>query len=1032
MNTGSTLARAQRGVLLLAWLVALPALAQGTSVITGTVLDAETKKPLADAVITATAPQLQGEQVVLTNESGLYRLPQLPPGTYTLRLEREGYQPYARDGVQLRLDTTLRVNAELLPEGLQGTLEVVAQAPTIDVGSTSTGISVSADFARRIALAAPGGKGSAARSFESLAEVAPGVQSDTYGMSINGTSSPENGFVIDGLSVSDPAFGLLGTQLSVEFVQEVNVISGGFMPEFGRATGGVMNVVTKSGSNEFHGSVFGTLAPGALYAGPMSRLREGAIGTQVRMWNQGDTGFELGGPILKDKLWFFVGAATALTRQRLERELYTVDFDTEGQETGATPLPGTRRDWFADQRSYQYIGKLTYNVNANHSLSLSVLGTPYTSGGPGRYGFDPEDGRVEARSLTGSYEALAHRYTNDARDVALKLNSAFLDKRLLLDVSLGWHHQSNSFLASDGSALGSEDGLAGVPRFNFRRSNPHSLAEFETLADPSVCEPAVAGGRTRCPAYSYAYAGPGRLNDDVLDRYQGKAVGTYLLEALGHHVMKAGLDMDYVVTTGRVAFSGKGVWREDRRGRFWQLHRSMGYLRGPDEAEILPLWATASSSTGLGAFVQDSWSVMDKVSLNVGLRYDLQTLYGGDGRLAVALPNQLSPRVGVVYDFTQQGRSKLFANYARYYQNTVMEMVNAQFPGERRLQAFYRAPRNGQPGCDPLRQQAPYDECRNPDNLQTLYDRGFSNAQDPNAKWLPIRGDNVPVDPNLQPQSSDEFVVGGEYQLFEDARAGVTYTRRYMNAIIEDMSNDQATSFFLGNPGQGIGSGFREAVRDYDAVTVFLDKRFSNEWLGQLSYTWSSLRGNYTGMFRPESGQLAPNITSDFDLASLLQNRLGPLPSDRTHALKAYGAKQFLLPGKVVLDLGLSYRGHSGAPLSVLGTHELYGDGQVYLLERGAGGRLPWVHNIDARVGVGYPVAKGMVATVGADLFNVFNFQQEVARDQNYTFDEVEPLVGSRNPADLEGLDVTRNPNYGKTTAYQAPRSIRVSAKLSF
>jgi hypothetical protein len=534
MHIRSTLARAHLGVLLWVCLAALPALAQGTSVITGTVMDAETKKPLADTVVTATSPNLQGEKTILTDETGLYRLSQLPPGTYTLRFENEGHKPYARDGVQLRLDTTLRLNVELLPEGFQEELDVVAQAPTVDVGSTSTGVNVSADFARRIALSAPGGKGSAARSFESLAEVAPGVQADTYGMSINGTSSPENGFVVDGLNVGDPAFGILGTQLSVEFVQEVNVISGGFMPEYGRATGGVMNVVTKSGSNELHGSVFGTLAPGGLYSGPMSSLRQGAINTDVRMWNQGDVGFEVGGPLLKDKLWFFVGAGTAFNRQRLERHLSTVDYDSAGNETNPTLIPNTQRGWFADQRSYQYIGKLTYNLSADHSLSLSVMGTPWSSGGNGRYGFSPTDGQVETRSLTGGYDALAHTYANDARDVSLKLNSSFLDKRLLLDASVGWHHQTNSVLASDGGELGSATGLSGLPRFNFRRSDPHSITDFEALEDPGVCAPAVDGGATRCPAYTYAYAGPGRLNDDVLDRYQGKVVGTYLLEALGH------------------------------------------------------------------------------------------------------------------------------------------------------------------------------------------------------------------------------------------------------------------------------------------------------------------------------------------------------------------------------------------------------------------------------------------------------------------------------------------------------------------
>jgi outer membrane receptor protein involved in Fe transport len=1017
-----------------ALLAATPAGAQGTSVLTGSVVDAATKKPVADVVVTATSPALQGEEVAVTDASGLYRLPQLPPGEYTVRFDREGYQPYARTGIFLRLETTVRLSVELLPEGLQEEITVVAQAPTVDVGSSTVGANVNTDFARRISMAAPGGRGSSVRSFESLSEVAPGAQRDTYGVSINGTSSPENGFVVDGLSVGDPAFGVLGTQLSVEFIQEFNVITGGFMPEYGRATGGVLTAVTKSGSNEFHGSVFGTYSPGALTGAKISSIRERAIGTELSLWNQGDMGVELGGPILKDKLWFFAGVVTGLNRQQVERTFY------REQDGVATAIDGTRRSWFADQRAYQYIGKLTYNFNPNHSVALSVYGAPYSSGGDNRFGFDAEDGQPEVRSMMGSYQALAHRYSNDARDVALKLTSSFMDKRLLLDANVGWHHQDNSLLPSDGSALGSDTGLAGIPRFNFRRRVPHSITEFEALGDPSVCDPGDPNAETLCPVPTYAFGGAGRLNDDVLDRYQAKVMGTYLFQALGHHVFKAGLDVDRTETSGRVAFTGRVTYRESRNGRFWQDHRSMGYMVGPDQAEVVNLWRTASSSNAIGAFLQDSWSILDKVTLNAGVRYDIQTLYGGDGRVAVAMPNQLSPRVGVVYDFTQQGRSKLFANYARYYQNTLMETVNAQFPGERRLQSFrHRTATANRPGCDPLRQAAPYTECRDPANLVTLAPegQGFTNAADPNSFWLPIRGDNTAVDPDLKPQSSDEFVLGGEYQVMADTRVGATYTRRRMNSIIEDMSNDEATSFFLGNPGEGIASAFPRAVRDYDAVTLFLDKRFSMKWLGQVSYTWSRSRGNYTGLFRPESGQLAPNITSDFDLASLLQNRLGPLPNDHTHWLKAYLARDFELGGGAALNMGLAYRGRSGAPLSVLGTHYLYGDGAVYILPRGEGGRLPWTHEFDLKAGVSYPVGKGLTASLSADVFNLFNFQQEVARDQRYTLDEVPPIIGGtqadlENLTDIRGDPVDVNPTYGNTTLRQQPRTVRISARLSF
>src|SRR5262249_14507510 len=135
--------------------------------------------------------------------------------------------------------------------------------PTVDVGSSTVGQSINQDFTRRVAVALPTGKGGAQRSFEAVAEVAPGAHTDDYGTSVNGTTSPENGYVIDGVSVNNPSTGLVGTPLTMEFIKEVNVVTGGYMPEYGRSTGGVLDVQTKSGGNDFHGSVFFNLTPGA-------------------------------------------------------------------------------------------------------------------------------------------------------------------------------------------------------------------------------------------------------------------------------------------------------------------------------------------------------------------------------------------------------------------------------------------------------------------------------------------------------------------------------------------------------------------------------------------------------------------------------------------------------------------------------------------------------------------------------------------------------------------------------------------------
>ncbi|WP_199749625.1 von Willebrand factor type A domain-containing protein [Corallococcus sp. AB038B] len=144
----------------------------GKSVIIGTVIDTETKKPLPDVVITATSPSMQGEQLVVTDVHGNYRIPQLPAGTYTLRFELESFRPVVRPELQLLLNRTIRVNVEMIPESFSSTETLVGSPPVIDVGGTNHGVNVDQEFIKRIAVARPVGQGGATRNFESLAESA--------------------------------------------------------------------------------------------------------------------------------------------------------------------------------------------------------------------------------------------------------------------------------------------------------------------------------------------------------------------------------------------------------------------------------------------------------------------------------------------------------------------------------------------------------------------------------------------------------------------------------------------------------------------------------------------------------------------------------------------------------------------------------------------------------------------------------------------------------------------------------------------
>lgn len=1058
------------------------AFAQGNSVITGTVRDAATKAPVADVVVTATSPALQGEQIVVTDGTGSYRIPQLPPGDYTIRLEKETYKPNARGGVTLRVGSTIRLNIELIPEAIKGEeITVVGRPPTVDVGSTQTGTTVGSEFVSRIALSPPSVKGSSTRSFESLADVAPTAHTDGYGMSISGTTSPENQYIIDGLSVNDPGFGLLGTPLSAEFIKEVNIITGGYMPEYGRATGGVLDAVTKSGSNEFHGSIFLGITPGALEGAKEIVKRDGqTITLDTSLSSLRDFGLEIGGPIMKDKLWFYAGFQPSFTRYKIDRYLSAkqvtngvVNTDPETNFTIVKEIPGTRQTYYADGRAFQYIGKLTYLINQDHNVTLSVYGSPSSSGGKGTFGIDPQTGDPETESVfAGTYDAIAHTYTANSTDIALKWASSFLNKNLLFDATLGWHHANNSVLPVDGTEVGGTTGLAGTAQALYRKTVPdrHNIAEFETIpingaTGLSYCEPVLDSSGTAyinvCPVSSYRVGGPGFIDTQVLDRYQAKAVVTRLLTALGHHVIKAGVDIELMSYEHDKGYTGTTIFGENGSGTQWSDSRRYGFLQGPDDPVILKKLTAAASSTTIGGFVQDSWNILDKVTLNAGVRYDTQIITGADGKVGLSLPNQWSPRVGVIYDFTQAGRSKLFVNFARYYESVPLDIGDRAFGGERQFQTARRAKTDANPtGCDPSTmegQQA--DAC-----TKALLPRGtvFNGPQTVNQQWFLTSADTTPVDPDISPQSSDELVVGGEYEIIPDGRVGVQYTKRYMNAIIEDMSRNDGVTYFVGNPGSGIATDFPQASRDYDAVTLYFNKSFSNQWLAQASYTVSYLRGNWAGLFRAENGQLDPNINSTFDLVSLLPNSEGPLNGDRTHQLKVFGAKDFSVTKWLNINVGLTFRTRSGEPTSYYGAHPVYGADEAFILQRGAAERLPWVHNFDSHVGFAFKLSKESELSVGIDIFNLFNFQGVTGVDETYTSSSVLPIVDDKGatgttkdlptfnadgscvaPCKLRVIDDATgllrdpvkeelNPNFGHPNAYQAPRTFRFSAKVSF
>ncbi len=616
-----------------------------------------------------------------------------------------------------------------------------------------------------------------------------------------------------------------------------------------------------------------------------------------------------------------------------------------------------------------------------------------------------------------------------------------MNKRLIFDTTLGIHYEYNDVLASDGTGPESNRGLAATPLVQWTQNDTdyaeddnqpeyHSIAELEQLsaANRDLCAAPTMGGTPRCPVSQYYSGGPGFLNTQQYTRYQASEVATYIFQGLGHHVVKFGLDLSYDKYRSAKAYTGGQNYDEVGDGSSFQVDwtSSYGVITGPDNPEYFNPRITTPHSVTWGAFIQDSWSVMDVVTLNLGVRYDEQYLFNSAGDLGLAMPNQWSPRLGAIYDILQDGTTKLFANYARYYQSLPLDLADVTLSGEPHIRHAVSAE-----SCDGLA-EGDRTGCNDAD----IHPDG--GPWDPNRRYQANGAGASPVDPDIKPPSTDEIVVGGEYEVIDDLRLGMTYTKRWLNYAVEDMSADYATTYFLGNPGYGIGNGFPKASRDYDAFTVFLTKAFSDTWLAQASYTLAWLRGNYPGLFRPESGDLLPGHGTDFDHYDIVVNRDGPLPGDRRHDIKVFGAKDWNIGQHNTISNGLSFRANSGGPTNYLGGDTIYYGDENYLLQRGSGKRLPWEYGADVQLGYRFNFTKDVSIGATLDVFNVFNFQNVVGTDQVYTWSPV-AADENRKKSDLAnlidndtGAEAGINPNFGKPTAYQAPRIFRFGVRGTF
>jgi Carboxypeptidase regulatory-like domain len=1080
----------------LALMFASVASAQTTGNIIGVVTDAQSGKPIVGALVVATSPSSQGEQTAVTDKSGGFRFQLLQPGDYKLATSFDGFKPAERTDLTVRVDKTIRANLSMVPEAVQMEEQVVKTgvSPVINVGSAESGTVVSREFLDNI----PGSRG-----FENIAITAPMTQFDLYGVSFAGASSPENGYLIDGMNVGDAAYGTLGGQILNNFVQEIDVKTGSFMPEYGFATGGILSVVTKSGSNEFHGSIFGNLTPGSLQADPKAISRNAEALARKVLPRDGtysaDFGAEVGGPILKDRLWFYAGFAPQLTRTTYSRYQQAVNF-TEAQNgagtwvatptkdangfTTATPIESSRQKLTNSVDAYQMVAKLTYLFNENNQVALSVMNVPSTNKGY----YTPN----------ASLSQAAYAGTDNFTDVVARYSSKLLDKKLQFELTGGYHKQVQETLPV---VTGNTDGAS---KSEVMWANTHSLSLLENLADPAACAVGTHTGFDPCKVTGYRTGGQGYIDTTTLSRLAVKGALTYFAEAAGTHQVKGGVDMQKSTYdhnkgyTGPNArddggdFLGGAILNEetDPAGTFGYV---MNDYRRYGSVDALGLTATDSpggkikvkSETTIAAYyLQDSWQpgFLDGLTINAGIRWETQSMGVPDQPAAsnLSINNSIGPRIQAVYDWTRQGRSKVSASWGRFFASFPLDMADRAFGDERQIVAYRDGCVNLSTVTDKTTLAGMPEKCA---VMKGYFVDGAGNA----VNYQPTGSSATPVAPDIKSPYVDMFGGAVEYELFADLSVGFEYQGRRQGPIIEDMSANDGQTYFIANPSQGstftgpdgtmydpvnvsaldritrrtFTTQFPKPVRSYDGFTFSVKKNFSSSWLAQVSYTYSSLRGNYPGFFRPEDGQLDPGITSMFDLASLLANQEGPLPGDKPHSFKGYGSYNFDLGPRLQVLAGTALRVTSGTPVNYLVRHPLYGNGQGFALPRGSAGRTPVVTNLDLKGGVTYTITPPYKVQFTVDVFNILNQQTATSLDQNWTFGSsatsaaqvaIGGQCGSRNAVsksnpisaaladcpDLQylkgnsGNPVTINTNFGRPTAYQVPLSVRFGLELTF
>jgi Carboxypeptidase regulatory-like domain/TonB-dependent Receptor Plug Domain len=1076
----------------LALIMSLPALAQESAVkgsVEGVVVDAS-GGAVPGSKVTLEGPE--GSKSSFTDDQGNYMFPLLIPGRYNVKVEKQGFKLVSVTGIEVLTNKVSSVRTVLETGTVNETVEVTGSTITVDTTTTAIGANLNDTFYEKIPIP---------RGVAGLFYLAPGVTSGgaagKSNPSISGGSGLENQYVADGVDITDSAFGglgifsrsygSLGTGINLTFIKEVEVKTGGYEPQYGKSTGGIVQIVTKSGGNAYHGAISAYFAPQALEATHTNPddPQFGVVNLTGRLLHNEsyDAAAELGGyvPHFKDHLFFYAAINPTLNDQFADYPVNSPLF-ANGTQTFRT-------------YTYSYDAKLTWKINDRNQIESSVFGDPsHTSDSPW------------VRLTTFSQTANS-KLNFGNRDWDVRYNGT-LSPTWLLNISGAWGY--NHF---DETGFPSE----------------HEIID-QTQTELGTGAQFVAAGR--------GFVEPTEDNTFKINIDTSKTVHHW-----GEQTFSVGFGWEKSFYKGGRQYSGgtdpipgtnmDGTPLSIDPTIVGSLANSEFYLREDPNCTACPLMdvsgqevpvylrllrsefgvqpdgikSFSTSAVYKSAFVNDSWSINKFITLSLGARWDQNHLIGQVSKYTFV--DNWSPRLGFAIDPKGDRKNKIYGNFARYNYNLPLDLAERSLTNEFDLSSFRLAPAYTTVGGVKTVTLNQFN------TVTPIFDaahvlNGVVGGEGPLGIGSSSQSTEA-IAPGTRDMYEDEWVAGYEHEFAGGIVFTAKYVRRDLKRIVEDtggispeasdvgipqtflIANVSANTDLFTNPiptdfiaatdptgavtnyptgcnagntlfpvtnslGQGVtdGSGntaacftaaqnanagapvpdgkpdgFTNAIRRYTAVEFEVNKSFSHNFQLRANYRIARLDGNYEGALRNDNGQTDPGISSLFDFTpgnfGLLGGQFipGPLPTDRLHIANGFFTYVFDRGFMKSLALGTGVRIQTGIPLSELAAHPVYlNAGEVPIGGRGSEGRTPTVGSVDFHGEYPIRLTEWARLHVGVDLFNIGFAKRALFINQN-----IDLGFGTPNADFLKPNNQTTVLN---NDAFQQPFQARLFVKFEF